>query len=417
MNTETKNKFCDLCWLSPKSDRCKYFLYLLFAFCFEPKLFVKFPLLNGLYATGIVVCFLVMGALYACGRKRPSILFIAVVIYRLSFAVQTFIAPEGDVLMWGYMSLVLMTMCMAIEYYIADRARDMIEAVVNLLISLLIANLFVSLIWPGGIYEMFFIGIRTRLTDIVIPLIVLALVLDWIDRRQLSLRSAVILVLCALTIYQHTVMTAVLGLGILGAFVVFFSVFRKKWVPTAVNVPTLLAAGLLSDVLIVHVRITERMAWFFETVLKKTGTLTDRTLIWDNAAGIIKERLLFGYGMAENGNFVPGPASLNADILWQAHNQWMQLSYDGGLLAVLAFVALILLCHRGLRASCPTRPRIAFLGGLFAFFIMMSVEIFSYTPYFFLLIFFGYYACELKQAQEMRLGTIERKILEYSRYS
>ncbi|MBR6728323.1 MAG: O-antigen ligase family protein [Clostridia bacterium] len=415
MNTTTRKKICDLSWFSPKSDRSKYFLYVLFFFCFEPKLFAKVPLLNGLFAGGAVACFVLMCGLYLSSRKKPSILLAAVVVYRLSFAIQTFTAPEGDVLMWGYMSIVLMTMCMAVDYYIADKSREMIEAVTYLLVYLLVVNMVVSLFWPEGIFDMYFIGIRTRLTDLIIPMIVLALVLDWIDCRNMSFRTVAILLLAVLTVYQHTVMTAVLGLGIFAAFFAVFFFFRKKWVPRAVNVCTLAGVGLLLDTLIVHAKITLRMEWFFVNVLNKTATLTERMAIWENAMVIIKDRIWLGHGMAENGNFVPGPESLDASVLWQAHNQWIQLLYDGGLLAVVAFLALALLCHRGLRGNCPHRPRIAFLAGLLAFFVMMSVEIFSYTPYFFLLVFFGYHASTLRQSDEVRLGLVEQKALKYSR--
>lgn len=415
MSMKEQKRMCNLTWFSPKSHKSSYFLYIVFLFCFEPKLFAKFPLLNAFYAAGIAACFGCMALLYLSSRTKPTPIFLVLVAYRMSFGLQTF-ASRGDILMWGYMSLVLMTMCLAIDYYIADKGREMLAIILNILIGLLVINLILSLLWPGGIYDMHFIGIRTRLTDVIIPVLVLALLLDYLDRRAISFRTVLCFVLSLLTFIQHEVMTAVLGVGVMMVAFFFMLAIKRRWLYRAVNVISLSGIGLAVNMLIVHIKITLKMGWFFEKVLNKSATLTDRVLLWDRAVAIVREKLLFGHGMAENGNFVPGPASLNANALWQAHNQWLQILYDGGLLTLVTFLQLIFMSHRGLDSTCARRPRAALLAGMFSIFVMMTVEIFSYTPYFFLLIFIGYYANSLQQVDEVRIGVIERKALAYARY-
>ena len=404
---EKKTKISEMPLFSPRGDKVKYLLYFLFIFCFEPKLFVKIPWLNLLYVMGALVSFACMARIYLGSRKRPSLLLIALVVYRMSFAVQT-LMRGGDVLMWGYLSLVLMTMCMAIEYYIRDSARELLGVIITVLLVLLTVNFLLALVRPDGVVEgIHFIGIRTRLTDVIMPLLVLCLIRDYLNLRRISLCTAYAILLSLLTVLQQSIVTAILGLVILAVGTLVLTLVRKKWIDKCVNVFTITAVGLAVNYLIAFFQITLRMEQFLGKVLNKSGTLTGRTDLWDSAIALIREKLLFGYGMADNGNFVPATDFLDWEPFWQAHNQWLQILYDGGLVALISFVILILVTHRGLNSRCDRHLRGFMLAGLFSMLIMMTVEIFSYTPYFFLFIFIGYHIGELKRADGRTVDPFE----------
>ncbi len=404
---EKKTKICETPLFSPRGDKVKYLLYFLFIFCFEPKLFVKIPWLNLLYIMGALVSFICMARIYIGCRRRPSLLLVALVVYRLSFAVQT-LMRGGDVLMWGYLSLVLMTMCMAIEYYIRDCGQELLGVIINVLLVLLTVNFLLSLFRPDGVVEgIHFIGIRTRLTDVIMPLLVLCPVRDYLNLRRMSLRTAYAIFLSLLTVLQQSIVTAILGLAILAVGAPVLILIQKKWIGKCVNVFTLTAVGLAVNYLIAFFQITLRMEPFLGKVLNKSGTLTGRTDLWNSAIALIREKLLFGYGMADNGNFVPATDFLDWEPFWQAHNQWLQILYDGGLVTLISFVLLILVTHRGLNSRCDRHLRGFMLAGLFSMLIMMTVEIFSYTPYFFLFIFIGYHIGELKRSDERVVDPFE----------
>ena len=61
--------------------------------------------------------------------------------------------------------------------------------------------------------------------------------------------------------------------------------------------------------------------------------------------------------------------------------------YDGGIICVLCFIAIIVLCSYELRRAKDSRVAKPVLAGMIAFLIMMIVEFYSYTPYLFLILF------------------------------
>ena len=146
---------------------------------------------------------------------------------------------------------------------------------------------------------------------------------------------------------------------------------------------------LVLNVLIVHLRILDSLDWFFTGIFGKTTSLSGRTEIWDNAFGIIFSKPIFGHGMAVDGNFIPWVWGGIGEVkLWQAHNQWLQLLYDGGIVCVISFIAIAFISYSQIKCNKQAVAKSKFLIiGIIVFYFMMIVEIYSYTPYFFVLPF------------------------------
>ena len=145
-------------------DRRRLWLYILFTFMFEPKLFVKNNITNTIFVLGAVLCFSIILIKYILSRHKINKMFFVCILYRLSFAIQTVIS-HGDILMWGYMSLIIICLLMTIELY-ADICPDkLLTSLVDVLISILTVNLLISFIYPDGVIDgIYYIGIRTRFT-------------------------------------------------------------------------------------------------------------------------------------------------------------------------------------------------------------------------------------------------------------
>lgn len=391
-------------------------LYGVLLFCFQPKLFVKFNVLNVIYIIGLVLAFVFLFTLYGLERKKPSLMFYLIVVYRASFFIQT-VLSKGDVLMWGYMSVVLMSLCLVIDYFITINARALLNAIINVLTLLLTINVILAFIYPKGIIaDLQFIGIRTRLTDVIFPLVCCSLIYlfsekkyngDW-KQKFVYAKTAYILIISLITIIQFRIATAFVGIGV---FIVAFFVFFK-WAKLC-NVWFTILAGLLANYLVVFLNITQYFEWFISGVLGKSMTLSSRTNIWSIAIDVIRDKLLFGYGMADNGGFVywgytGGPLSY-----WQAHNQWLQLLYDGGLLTLLSFVMLIAFVGRKFKHTDKKISSIV-LACVASFMVMMITEIYSYTPYFFLIIFLSQYLDLFKEKENPTASLITPEQSEMS---
>lgn len=367
-------------------------IYFIFFICFEPKLFVKYKIINFIFILGAVIsfCFILLKQF---GHKKTSFskMFVMIVFYRLSFAIQTFTVDNGDIAMWGYFSIVLMTLCLTFDYYAPRKPYILLSNLTNVLLYLLIMQLILVFVFPNGIVDnIYFIGIRTRTTDVLFPLIAFSLICDYIQGVNISFRTILALIVSFVIIVKLWIATAVVGLLIMSVFLIFQ---KSKLIRKVSNLNVIVALGLLVNYLVVYVNIIEVFGWFIQRVLHKSITLSARTIIWEKAKKIVNKSIIsiiFGYGMTDNGDFVWHGYSLREMGYWQAHNMWLQMMHDGGLVTTSLFIHTICMCQKKLKKYRESFSSNILLSVIMTFFVMMISEIYSYTPYFFLLIFTCY---------------------------
>ncbi len=372
-----------------------FLLYFILIFCFEPKLFVKYKFLNWTYIVGLLFAFCLICFIYLKEKTPIPMMFYWVVLFRVSFMLQTFLA-KGDVTMWGYFTIVLFTLCLTSSYYIKKDCNFFLNALINVLTVILTINLIITFIYPNGIIdELYFIGIRTRCTDLIFPLIVITFVRDNLNKVKASPKSLYCLIISIATVYRLHIATAIVGLG---CFVIFLGVFYfiLKSLRGIKLMPILLVGALLLSGLVVSGILIKSFSWLIQNVLHKSATISGRTEIWELAIEKIKEKPIFGHGMYNNGNFVYWGYTGGEKSLWQAHNQWLQLLFDGGIVTTVIFIALIIVSGNRLEKIKNKTVKTLFLAGFGAFFVMMISEIYSYTQYFYLLIFIAYQGKNLK---------------------
>lgn len=81
-------------------------------------------------------------------------------------------------------------------------------------------------------------------------------------------------------------------------------------------------------------------------VLHKDMTLANRTLLWAKYITMFLAKPVLGYGTTESGALI----SLNGE-LWYAHNQILDVMIQGGVIALIAFVLLLVLFKRHIDRS------------------------------------------------------------------
>ena len=363
-------------------------LYLILIFCFEPKLFVKFSALNYLYVAGIILSAIFISIKYIIIKKKPNAITFILIAYQLSYGLQTIIA-HGDILMWGYLSIVLFTLSMVIPYYIQIDKIKCLNSIVYVLCALLVVNTIISFIFPNGIIdEIYFIGIRTRFTDVVFPLVVLTLIVDKLNGKRIGALSVFVIILSAFTILKFKIATAYIGAFVfILCLLIFFIIIRRVKVNSAVAFGSIIIAALILNNLLVSNVIINAFSWLIEGVLGKSITLSGRTNIWEVAIDIVIKKPVFGYGMYENGNFIwlTEGGEYWESVPWQAHNQWLQILHDGGSFSLIIFCLLFVYAAFKIDFINCTWIKTVLYAGFIAFIVQMFVEIYSYTPYFYLL--------------------------------
>ena len=348
--------------------------------------------------------------LYFLRRVTLSATVILFVLYRVSSLLPT-VYRDGDLLNWGYVTLSLLSVLMLIELHATagqEERRRLLRVMTDLLLIYLLINYVMILMdwgrvaaWGDGAFAQpsYLLGIRTRVTDCIFPAILLALLYDSGSHRRWGWRTMVAVASGIVQIATLQVATAWVGLAVTAAFYLAVTLRPHRGGLFSMRGATVMGAA--ATLLVVFARVQVFFAEQIEELLGKSVSLTGRTDLWDAAFPILADSPLFGYGInSDFGNFIPGPEGL----LWQAHNQYLQIAYDGGLAAVGLFIALLWTASTRADASrCNPRARAAFVSVYAAMSVMAISEIYVYNmALFYLIPFLASRADELVGDDERR---------------
>ena len=321
-------------------------------------------------------------------RRIPlSTAVILFVLYRLASLLPT-VYRDGDLLNWGYVTLSQLSILMLIELYAGysrQERRRLLRVMTDLLLIYLLINYIMIMTGTGSVaswgqHEFFaqpsyLLGIRTRVTDCVFPAILLALLYDSGSRRRWGWRTVLALTSGIVQIVTLQVATAWVGAAIMA--VVYLAVRLHLRAGGLLSMRGATILGVAVTLLVVVARVQTYFAAQIEGLLGKSVTMTGRTDLWDAAIPILADSPLFGYGInSQFGAFIPAFKGL----LWQAHNQYLQIAYDGGLVAVGLFIALLWTASARADASrCSDHVRAAFIAVYTAMSVMSVSEIYVYN--------------------------------------
>ena len=112
---------------------------------------------------------------------------------------------------------------------------------------------------------------------------------------------------------------------------------------------------------------------FFKLILKRDVSFTNRTIIWDYAIKAIYNKPLIGWGRTfeETRRIVLRGTS--------AHNQFLNILFEGGFVLLLFFIIWILFMSKGIKKCTNKKVKIVLLAALTSYLIMWIAEPFSYS--------------------------------------
>lgn len=347
----------------------------LVVFLFEPNIFVKVKYVNYIFIVGIVLTFVACLYSYWSRDIKISNIIVVLVIHRFLMMIPTMI-NDGDIVKWGYQSILSVSILMIVDLYSKkNEFNKILNWFQNIFFVYLCINYLTLLLFPNGIIKAYpfikFIGIRTRITDYAFPLIFMCCI-NFKNRKKMGVLGIVI---SLLNIIHEWVSTAIAGLIIVAGVYILLKIFNtnKK---IQINSRVILTIALLICVSVTFFRVQELFAVFIEDVLNKNVTLTGRTNIWDLSYKYIEENIFFGHGYINDGNFV-----LYNRELWQAHNQFIQTLYEGGIIGLFLLVLIFYKVVNKLENKNISVEKynisIAFFAG---FVIMLISEIYLYYP-------------------------------------
>ena len=233
-----------------------------------------------------------------------------------------------------------------------------------------------------GDYWLF--GQRTYMRNILFPGLLFSLIDDRLDGRRLSPRSIFFLITNPISLYLVNSMTS-LTLCLLSecAIVVLILVNRKIQL-----LKILLAGSVIVDIVIVHIRHIAFLEKFIVNTLGRNITFSGRTQVWDLSIDVLMRNPLYGTGIQtlEDSGFT----LLSSKQLSNAHNEFLDLTFKGGIVTAIAWVILVVKCCLPLVKNKTTWIS-SYLGLFIGIFLFESILGDVFYPEVFLILYMAAY--------------------------
>lgn len=305
---------------------------------------------------------------------------IAIILYQLLRIIVNIINGISINEVIGNVLSILGFSCL-IDYYIRREPKMVIKVLYFIFNIFLIINYFS---YNFNILKFFdniyFLGMRTRFTDVAYCLIVISFLQYHFTKNKFGLVFSNLLGIC--NILMASVTTGMIGLVIFYAIFIFLNITKRKYVNWYIP---FLTSSIIFNVSIVFFRIQERFAYIIQQIFHKNLTFTGRTLIWDSALDKIADSKMIGHGFYNNGKF-----AYYRGIVWQAHNQILQIFYETGYIGLIAFIFILISCSKKLNNYKSEYCSKVVIAGIIGISIMMISEILSIYVYFFLLVIIAF---------------------------
>lgn len=150
-----------------------------------------------------------------------------------------------------------------------------------------------------------------------------------------SIQTIFYLIFICISIVLSKSATGMIGVFIFLTLSLLYINKSNKKIPRFLSVNWVLIYTVIFFLLIICFDVQEKFAFLIVDVLNKDLTFTGRTIVWEEAIGIIKNNPIWGIGETSNLNELVFnfPAS-------HAHQYWLQLLVTGGIVGCLMIYAI-----------------------------------------------------------------------------
>ncbi|KAA8827011.1 O-antigen ligase domain-containing protein [Bifidobacterium tissieri] len=327
---------------------------------------------------------MVVAVRFVLNKQAPSLLTLIAISMQAWIFLAT--ARGGGDTSTALMSLLrLSIVCLVFDVY-----RDSLTTLIRVLMLhceiCVYGNFLTLLIAPEGLYsrsvsaygvsQEWFLGVDNYFVQWLFP----ALVIAWVYNTYFTkeARGMVLSFVTLLTEFMHGSATGIVGVTL---FFILMVVPKAGYFFTPIRSIVIASSVWL---LIVIFRIVN----IFAPIVLKLGknlTFSGRLAIWDNAIIAISHNPVFGYGVLTNDEMVQY-LGLSSNGLWtgatHCHNQILQIAFQGGLIALLLFLTVIVLILKKSINNWPSKQSQIASYAISAYIIMCTTEIFIFPVMF-----------------------------------
>ncbi|MEG1925554.1 MAG: O-antigen ligase family protein [Ruthenibacterium sp.] len=256
----------------------------------------------------------------------------------------------------------------------AEDIRALLQGCLFVFEILIYSNFITMVLFPNGLYVSelqalnWVLGFKNSHVVYLLPALCFAMLYRRFETHHY--RTNLLIGICyASTIIGHS-STTIIGVTIFTLCLLATWKNRTK----LMNMASYCVITVVGFFGIVIFRLQNLLSFFIVDVLHKDLTLTGRTKIWDDSMPLIDEKIWFGHGIRRDG---VRAAELGNPEAVHTHNQYLELLYIGGMVLLIIFIILVMLCTVRLMRHRSTWAARVLSAILFAVLIMMFTDVYN----------------------------------------
>ena len=341
-------------------------------------------------------------AAFIIRREKLNMLLLSTVIFEGCLFLSTLV-NGGDLNVWvrtcAYCIVLLLFMQMIIQIDPQQLLKSL-ELVFGIYVHI---NTLTWILYPKGLYidefagyrNCWFLGYDNCAEVIIILAEIVALYRMVSARKWFKPWELSILISGSVFIFTQMIASAIVAEIVA---ILFLLLTRREAIRVFIGRAKIVVIGMLGMFLLLHFFSVQESPIFsmIFILLGKDITFTGRTRVWKLGwREIFSNNIFLGMGM-QNGKDLS--AHFGARAFVHLHSYYLQVLYEGGVLAFGSFVFILMQVARRFDSSHKDYSDMVLLAGLLAFMTMWQVEAYSILViYFFVLLFILYNAPRFKR--------------------
>lgn len=390
--------------------RDKWIVFLLLLPFFKPEAAVQVVLLDWAYDILRILSGAVILVLYLKNRKF-NLMMVLMGAFQGWILLMTLL-NGGDIRTFFMMMATVLSFLMLVDLYLRKGIHPrkgiypLITGMMLIFELLIYINLITMVIFPSGLYatgnkfigtatENWILGFKNAQIVFFLPAMFIAIVFGFLRRKWIR-PSLLILSILVSTLLAWSATTLV-ALSIVA--VLLLAILARK-LPGVFNYITYMVTSAVLFFIIVIFRKMDAFTYFFVQILRKDVLLSNRTGLWDITIGDVLQRPFFGWGyQSESVRHL----QYDSATIITAHNQILEILYQGGILLLLVYIGILTLA--GWRLMVLKKDKFAQVLAVIFFGLQVAqiTEVFT-SPLIYSLFLFAYHIGRLEECESAMEG-------------
>lgn len=364
----------------------KFMLFLIFFILLKPGSFSEYTAWKNIgNIINILRIFICMWCLFYFLLRRCKIdkFILFIILFYCSLLFSTFYFKQSYLnLIYEFASILSWIVLFKIN--MLDNKDKFLTTLENTFFILLLINFITIILFPGGFYlnssgysGNYFLGYDNNLITYIFPALALSFTNSLNKNGKIVLKSIFLLIISFCSIIFTWSATGIVSMVIMIALFLVYTINKKDF-----PIKKYIVVALILFIGIVFLRFQNIFSFIIEGWLKKDLTFTGRTYIWDIFISEIKKSILIGHGIVDSKYLI---LTLNAG---HAHNYFLQILYQGGLLTLSMFLGFFFSAINKVK-NCNEKKYVGIV--IFAYLISFIFEAYSLTNMFIIVLLIAYY--------------------------